>query len=100
MNEASALLFPLAWKSKIPTENSTLLYLMVTWNFSVTQELHLKSVIKGIIFKGKDLGLRKKEATYSCGVEEEEGGHVKSYKWSARRTHRPLPTTLSKNRKW
>jgi len=50
MNEAPAPSFLLEWKSKIPTENSTLLYLMIPWNFSVTQELHLKSMIKGASF--------------------------------------------------
>lgn len=101
MNEAPNPSFLLEWKPKLPTKNSTFLYLMAMWNFSVTRELTYFEYDKGgIILKGEDLGLRRRETSYPCGVEEKEGGHVKSYRWSARKTHRRLETTRGKNRKW
>lgn len=50
MNEAPNPSFLMEPKSKTLTEYSTFLYLMVVWNFSVTEELHVYSMIKGASF--------------------------------------------------
>lgn len=54
------------WKSKIPSTEIPLLngYMEFLFYWEVT------------CLQGKDLGLRRRETSYPCGMEEEEGGHV------------------------
>ena len=68
--------FLLEWKSKMPTKYSMFLYLMVIWNSCHSGVTSLECDKGGIVLKGKDLGLRRRETSDPCRMEEEEGSHV------------------------